>query len=140
MGSLIRRVIYYSVEVNDEPGEALRILSGLKQAGVNLLAGSGFPTGAGRARIDLAPRDPEEFQRVAEKIGIGPCEGKSAFLIQGDDRVGAIADICEKLANQGISIESSQALCAGLGRWGMLLCVSPNDYERAAATLGPEEG
>ena len=49
MAETIRQVDYYYTETPDKPGEGCRILDGLKEAGVNLLAFSGFPKGR-RAR------------------------------------------------------------------------------------------
>jgi hypothetical protein len=58
------------------------------------------------------------------------------FLIQGQDRVGAVADLAGRLGNAGINITSMQALCAGGGRYGVLLWVKSPDLGRAARLLG----
>jgi predicted amino acid-binding ACT domain protein len=62
-------------------------------------------------------------------------EAKRAFLIQGDDRVGAVADITATLEEANINITAATATGAGAGRYGMILWVAPSDYERAAAAL-----
>jgi len=61
---------------------------------------------------------------------------KSAFLIQGDDRLGAVADSLGKLAAQKIDVVAAQAVAAGSKRWGMILWVKPADFERASKALG----
>ena len=136
MADTVRRAGYYYVEVPDQPGEGSDVLSALKEAGVNLLAFSGFPIGAGMAQLDLVPEDPEAFTRAAAGLDIDFSERKNVFLIQGDDRVGAAAETHRKLANEGINIVASQAMAAGSGRFGMILWVKPEDYERAAGILG----
>jgi hypothetical protein len=63
---------------------------------VNLLAFLGFPLGAGRSQIDLVPEDPASLKEAAARAGVTLSEAKRAFLIQGDDRPGAVADITAK--------------------------------------------
>ena len=136
MADMIRQVDYYYVQVPDRPGEGYKILSELRRAGVNLLAYCGFPAGRGKSQLDFAPEDIETFKKTARKMGLKLSDRKRAFLVQGEDRPGALADIAERLASQDISIIAEQAACAGAGRWGMILWVSPGDYRKASKTLG----
>jgi hypothetical protein len=135
MADTVRSVDYYYVTVPNEPGEGQRILTALKASGVNLLAFLGFPEG-GQAQLDLVPEDPEALKTAAEQVGVTLSEAKRAFLIQGDDRVGAIADTMAKLAEADINVTAAAATGAGAGRYGMILWVSAADVEEAASTLG----
>jgi hypothetical protein len=103
---------------------------------VNLLAFLGFPLGGGQSQIDLVPEDPASLREAAERAGITLSEAKQAFLIQGDDRVGAVADTTAKLAQATVNITAAAATSAGAGRYGMIVWVAPADYERAAEALG----
>jgi hypothetical protein len=132
----VRGVDYFYVTVPDAPGEGQRILSALKDSGVNLLAYLGFPLGGGQSQIDLVPEDPDSLKEAAERIGVTLSQAKRAFLIQGDDRVGAVADSMGKLAEANINVTAAAAAGAGSGRYGMILWVAPADYERAANALG----
>ena len=136
MADTVRRVEYYYVNVPDKPGESERILSALKESKVNLLAYLGFPTGGGLSQVDLVPEDPATLRQAAESSGLTLSEAKQAFLIQGDDRVGAVGDVIAKLAEANINITAAAATGAGSGRYGMILWVAPADYERAADALG----
>jgi len=136
MADSIRGVEYHYVTVRDAPGEGQRILSALQESGVNLLAYLGFPLGGGRSQIDLVPEDPDALKHVAEQLGTPLSEAKRAFLVQGDDRVGAVADTTAKLAEAGINVTAAAATAAGSGRYGMILWVAAADYERAADVLG----
>jgi hypothetical protein len=136
MADTVRRVEYYYVKVPDKPGEGNRILSALKESGVNLLAYLGFPSGGGQSQVDLVPEDPSSFRQAAERAGLTVSEAKRAFLIDGDDRVGAVADTTAKLADANVNITAAAAMSAGSGRYGMILWVDPADYERAAGLLG----
>jgi hypothetical protein len=136
MADTVRGIDYYYVTVPDAPGEGERIVSALKDGGVNLLAFLGFPLGGGQSQIDLVPEDPESLKDVAERAGITLSGAKRAFLIQGDDRVGAVADITAKLAEANINLTAAAAASAGSGRYGMIVWVPAADYERAAEALG----
>jgi hypothetical protein len=111
------------------------LLAELRNAGVNLVAFSGFPSGRG-AQIDFVPEDPRAFRAVARKAKwkvVGP---KRAFLVEGDDRQGAVADIMAKLGDAKINVIAVDAVCAGAGRYGAILWVAPRDVTRAAKALG----
>jgi hypothetical protein len=137
MADTVRRVDYYYVTVPDAPGEGQRILSALKDSGVNLLAFLGFPvSGGGLSQLDLVPEDPESLREAAEQAGVTLSEAKRAFLIQGDDRVGAVADTLAKLSEANVNLTAAAATGAGSGRYGMILWVAAADYERAAHALG----
>ena len=136
MADTVRRVEYYYVTVPDTAGEGDRILSALKERGINLLAYLGFPAGGGQSQIDLVPEDPASFRQAVERAGLTLSEAKRAFLIQGDDRVGAVTDTTAKLAGANINITAAAATSAGSGRYGMILWVAPAEYERAAGVLG----
>jgi hypothetical protein len=136
MAETVRGVEYYYVTLPDEPGEGQRVLSALKDSGVNLLAFLAFPLGGGQSQIDLVPEDPELLKDAAERAGITLSEAKRAFLVQGDDRVGAVADITAKLAEANLNVTAAAASAAGSGRYGLILWVAPADYEKAAEALG----
>jgi hypothetical protein len=136
MADTVRSVDYYYVTVPDTPGEGQRILSALKDSGVNLLAFLGFPLDGGRSQLDLVPEDPESLRDAAEQAGVSLSEAKRAFLIQGDDRVGAVADAMTTLGEANVNVTAAAAVGAGSGRYGMILWVAAADYERAADALG----
>jgi len=135
MAETIRLVDYFYVDAPDKPGEAACLLAQLKEAGVNLLAFSGFPKGR-RAQLDFIPADPAAFKAVAKKNKwklVGP---KKGFLIQGDDRVGALAALLAKLSEAKINVTATEAISAGADRYGVILWVKPLDVRRAVKVLG----
>jgi hypothetical protein len=135
MADTVQRVEYHYVTVPDSAGEGHRILSVLKDSGVDLLAFLGFPAGSGQSQLDLVPDDPESLRAAAGRAGIALSEAKRAFLVQGDDRVGAAAEAMAKLAAANIGITAAAATSAGSGRYGMIVWVAPSDYDRAADAL-----
>ena len=135
MGDTIRRVDYFYTETPDKPEEGAKTLSALRDAGVNLLAFTGFPSGR-RSQIDFIPEDTAAFKSAAKKAGIRLSPKKTGFLVQGEDRIGAIADIMSKLAAARINVTAIDAICAGEGRYGAILWVKPRDVRKAARALG----
>jgi hypothetical protein len=135
MAEEIRLVDYFYIEAPDKPGEAYRILSHLKGAGVDLLAFSGFPRGR-RAQLDFIPVDTAAFKAAAKLARLKLVGPKKGFLIQGEDRVGALAEILGKLAEATVNVTATDAVTAGAGRYGVLLWVKPRDVKKAAKVLG----
>ncbi len=135
MAETIRLVDYFYVDAPDKPGEALQYLGQLREAGISLIAFSGFPKGR-RAQLDFIPADAAAFKAVAKKGRwklVGP---KKGFWIQGDDRTGVVADLLAKLREAKINVTASDAVCAGNDRFGMLLWVKPRDVKKAAKVFG----
>lgn len=135
MADRVQKVKYCYAMVPMRAGTGARMLTDLRDAGVNLIAFSGFPAGGGRAQLDFIPEKMGTLRRLAVKKGWKLGRAKNAFLIQGKDSVGAINRHVAKLAERGISITAADAVCAGKGRYGMILWVKPGDYARAARTL-----
>ena len=135
MVEIVQPVEYFYIETANKPGEAFHALSVLKQAGVNLLAFSGFPSGR-RAQLDFIPVDAKAFIQVARKSGWKLSPKKTGFLIQGEDRVGAVADVLGKLAAAKVNVTAVDAVTSGEGRYGAILWVKPPDRKRAAKALG----
>jgi hypothetical protein len=131
----IRRIDYYYTSVPDKPGEGARILAALQGAGVNLIGFSAFPHGARRSQLDLIPEDSAAFTKAARTAGLMLSAKKSGFLIQGEDRPGAVADIVKRLAEAKINVTSVQLFCAGSGRYGGMLWVKAPDLRKAAKAL-----
>ena len=135
MADTVRLVEYFYLTAPQKPGVGAAVLNELRQAGVNLLAFSGFPAGRG-AQMDFIPEDAAAFRAAARKAKWKLTGPKKAFLIGGDDRAGAVADILPKRADASINVTAVDAACAGAGRYGAILWVAPRDVTRAARILG----
>src|SRR5262249_21297183 len=135
MADTVQRVPYFYVEAPDKPGEGAKLLTILQEAGVSLLAFSGFPKGR-RAQIDFIPADPTAFRATARKAKIKLVGPKTSFLVQGEDRPGAVAEFMAKLAEAKINVTAIDAVAAGAGRYGAILWVKPSDVSKATKVLG----
>jgi hypothetical protein len=134
MAQRIRKVQYFSMATPNKAGEGARILGMLRDAGVNLLAYTGFPDGR-KAQMDFVPTDSGRLRRAAKRLKLRLSAGKTGFLVQGDDRRGAVADVMARLAKARINVTAIDAVCAGKGRYGAILWVKPRDVRSAAKTL-----
>jgi len=134
MANKVKRVHYFYTQVPDRPGQGAKVLNALKEVGVNLSAYVAFPKGR-QAQLDFIPTDEAAFKGTAKKAGIKLVGPKTAFLIQGDDRIGAVAETAEKLSSAGINITALHAIAAGARRYGAILWVKPRDVNKAAKIL-----
>jgi hypothetical protein len=135
MADSVRLVDYFYVTAPQKPGVGAALLAELRQAGVNLLVFSGFPSGRG-AQIDFVPEDTAAFRAAAKKAKWKVTGPKRALLLEGDDRPGAIADVMQRLAGAKLNVTAIDAVCAGGGRYGAILWVAPRDVTKAARVLG----
>ena len=135
MATTSRKVGYFFATVADKPGEGARVLGALRDSGINLLAFHAFPTGDGQAQLDFVPADEQAFQDAAKKTNLEIGERKTAFLVDGDDRPGAVAELMRNLAAAGTNVTAIDAVTAG-SRYGSLIWVKQPDVEKAARALG----
>jgi hypothetical protein len=136
MADRIQVVDCYSVTVGDRPGEGRRLLEHISEQGVSLVAFSATPIGEGQTRIDFIPEQRENLETAAEDAGIPLIGPRLAFLIQGEDRLGALHEHHLVLANAGVNVYASNGVCDGEGRYGFILWVKPEDFDGARAAFG----
>jgi hypothetical protein len=135
MADSVRKVQYGYVMVPNRPGQGAKILAALQDAGVDLQAYSGFPGKKG-AQIDVVTGNMAGLRRVARQNGWKLSKVKKGFLVQGEDRLGAVRRHLGRLAEKKVNVVAADAVAAGKGRYGMILWVRPKDYARAARALG----
>jgi len=135
MADATRVVDYYYTMIPDKPGEGARIMRALRDARVNLLAFSAFPSQR-KAQADFIPEDAAAFVAAAKAAKIKLKGPKKVFLIDGDDRVGALSDVLAKLGTAKVNVTALDATCSGMGRYGAILWVKAKDTKKAAAALG----
>ena len=131
----VRTVEYFYTRVEEEPTRAYDLLAKLASEEINLLAFSAIPFGPNHVELTIFPDRSQDFQRVAEKLGwtlIGP---QHACLIQGDDHLGALAEIHRRLLDAGVIIYASTGVTDGEGHYGYVIYVKEEDHLAAARAL-----
>jgi hypothetical protein len=136
MGHTIRRVDYFYTTVRDEPGHGYKLLSQLAELGVNLMALVSVPVGPMRTQLTLFPEDTRRLEQAAAKAGLSLDGPHPALLVHGDDKLGALVGIHEKLYHAKVNVYASSGVSDGKGGYGYVLYVRPNEYDRAAKALG----
>ncbi len=134
MADRVKKVSYCYLMVSNRAAQGTKVLEALHDAGVDLLAYSGFPS-KGKAQLDLIPENMAALRRIARTRGWRLSKVKKGFLIQGNDKLGAVHRHIARLADRKINIVAADAVAAGKGRYGMVLWVKPKDYARAARAL-----
>jgi len=135
MAYRIRRVDYFKATVKDQPGEAYKLLALLADLGINLLAINLIPIGPLCTQMTLFPEDSHQLVQAADKAKLALAGPQRALLIQGEDVLGALAEIHAKLASARVNVFAASGVSDGKGHYCYILHVRPDEYERAAQTL-----
>jgi hypothetical protein len=136
MPDVVRRVDYFHTTIRDRPGESYQILSQLAEMGLNLVAFTAVHVGPTHTQLTRFPEDSGKMAYVASRAGMkleGPYQ---AFLVQGDDKLGALTGIHEALFRADVNVYASSGVTDGRGTFGYLIYVRPESYDRAAEALG----
>ena len=135
MAYKVKKVSYCYVKMSSRAGQGAKVLSALRDAGINLLAFSGFPIKGGKSQIDLVSDNIAGIRKVAKANDWRLSKTKKGFLVQGSDEIGSVQKVINRLAEKNISIIAADAVAAGAGRYGMIMWVNPKNYNRAARAL-----
>ncbi|MFC1661431.1 hypothetical protein ACFL3S_08290 [Gemmatimonadota bacterium] len=135
MAYRIRKVDYYYTTIRDRPGEAYTLLSQLADLGMNMVAFTAVPISPTHTQLTLFPEESLKMESVAQRAGMRLEGPHSAFVVQGDDELGALAQVHEKLFQGSVNVYASTGVTDGQGSFGYLIYVRPEDYDRAAEIL-----
>jgi hypothetical protein len=135
MALSVRTMEYFYTRVEDEPGKAYELLTKLASEDINLLAFSAVPYGPNHVELTIFPDQPENFVHVAKILGWTLTGPQHACLIQGDDHLGALAEIQKKLVDAGVKIYASSGVTDGKGHFGYVIYFREGDYLAAAKAL-----
>ncbi|HJZ85009.1 MAG TPA: hypothetical protein VKN99_07535 [Polyangia bacterium] len=128
-----KRSRYFSIGVEDKPGELAKFAKRLKDAGVNLAGLWGFGMGAGKGQFMAVPEDAAKFKKALEGSPWKATE-QTCFYVTGEDRVGALCEILDRVAGAGINLQAVDGIGLG-GRCGAYLWTDPKDVEKVAKIL-----
>jgi hypothetical protein len=135
MAARVRRVEYFYTTVTDRPGEAYKLLARLAAAEVNLLAFNCVPIGPESTELVLFPENVAQLARAAERSGLVLVGPHRAFLITGDNELGALVEIHRKLYDADINVYASSGVTDGADGYGYIVYVRPEKYDDAARVL-----
>lgn len=136
MNEKIVEVDHYSASIMNKIGEGARILGALRDAGVNFTAMWAYPSGSGKAQLEMIPEDSSRLVKAAKEVGLALGKKQQAFFASGEDRPGAVAELLAKLAAEDVNVGAVQAVCAGAGRYGVVIFLPQKEIRKAAKALG----
>jgi hypothetical protein len=136
MAISIRLIAYYNAKVQDRPGEGYQLLHHLAQEGVDLVAFTGVPVGDHSTQVALFPEEASKLESVARLANLELDGPHSAILVQGDDSLGTLAELHQKLSNVGVNIYASNGVTDGKGNFGCVLYVAEGQHQKALQALG----
>ena len=119
-GFTVRRVDYFYATVKDQPGEAYKLLSRLASLGINLLAITAVPFGPMNTQLTIFPEDAGKLRSEAQKAGLKMDGPQLAFLVQGDDKLSALAEVHMKLYEANVNVYSSSGVTSSKGSYGYI--------------------
>lgn len=140
MSARIFSVDYYYATVANRPGQGCAFLMSLAAGEVNLLAFNAYPISAELTQLVIYPQNATWLGELARRQGLVLHGPHYALLVQGDDELGALTSIHERLGSAQINVSSSTGLTDGHGRYRYIMHVQPEDYDRALEVLNVGQG
>ena len=131
----IKRAEYYYTTIRDRPGAAYKLLAQMAEMGLNLVAFTAVPMGPMHTQLTIFPEDPTTMSAMAQRAGMRIEGPHPAFLVQGDDELGALAEIHSVLYQANVNVYASTGVTDGRGTFGYLIYVRADDFDRAAQAL-----
>ena len=132
----VRNADYFFVRIRDSSENAYELLARLALEEVSLLAFSAVPFGPNHVELTIFPDSRDAFMQLAKKLGWQVTGPQHAFLVQGDDHLGALADIQRMLLQADVQVYAASGVTDGGGHFGYVIYFKEEDHQRAARALG----
>ncbi|MGI8564395.1 MAG: ACT domain-containing protein [Candidatus Dormibacter sp.] len=91
------------VSLEDRPGALADVAGAIAAAGINVEAVLAYSVG-GQTEAHLAFVDGEAARSALEGAGHRVAGERNAFVVQMEDRVGALAELTQRLAGAGVNL------------------------------------
>jgi hypothetical protein len=102
---------------------------------INLLAFSAVPFGPNHVELTIFPDRTAELQALSAGSGSSLIGPQHAILIQGDDQLGALAEIHKTLQDAGVRVFASTGVTDGQRGYGYVIYTKEGDHLAAAKAL-----
>ena len=135
MSHKIRKIEYFYTTVKDQPGASYNLLTQLSGLGIDQVAFVAVPFGPATTQLTIFPNDSDKLIREAERAGMNLDGPHPAILVQGDDELGALEEIHNKLFLANVNVYTSMGVTDGKGGFGYIIYIRPEAFERAMKAL-----
>lgn len=117
----------------DRVGSLAETMAAFRGAGVSIRGHAGFPAWAGEGVLHLIVDDTDRARAALREIGVEVREERVVLTIPVADRPGSFADVLERVAAVGVSVDLTYSLADGS------IVLGVNDNERASRALASAE-
>jgi len=133
----VERVDVWAATIEDKPGGLARVLSALRDAAVDLqfVVARRTPEAPDKGVVFVAPLQGEREIRAATQVGFSITTSLYSVRVMGLDQLGAIAQMSQMLADEGINLRGLSAAVLGTQFIAYLAIDSLDDAEKAVDIL-----
>ena len=135
MAHKIQKAEYFNVTIKDEPGSSYKLLNQLAELGINQLAFVAVPMGPTNTQLTIFPEDPDQLLAETKKAALSLDGPHPAILVRGDDELGALQHIHNRLFMANVNVYASTGVTDGKGGFGYIVYVRPEQFDRAVEAL-----
>jgi hypothetical protein len=133
----VERVDVWAATIDDKPGCLAKVLSVLRDAGVDLqfIVARRTPEASGKGVVFVAPLEGDSAIRAATQVGFSVSQSLHSVRVMGLDQLGIIAQLTEMLADGGINLRGVSAAVLGTQFIAYLAVDSLGDAEQTIDIL-----
>jgi hypothetical protein len=131
----VRQIEYTNIVVEYRVSDASKLLSTLASSGIDFLAYEATSIEGKQTLFTLFSDNAQKMAKVADKHGFKVDGPYSAILVKGDEEIGALAAIYDKLSQANISVDESSGIAHINGGYGVILYIKQEDCREALMAL-----
>ena len=133
----VERIDVWAAAIDDKPGGLAKVLSVLRDAGVDLqfIVARRTPETSGKGVVFVAPLEGDSAIRAATQVGFSVTPTLHSVRVMGLDELGIIAQLTQMLADGGINLRGVSAAVLGTQFIAYLAVDSLGDAEKAIDIL-----
>ena len=129
----IKRVTVHCVDIEDKQGSLQKFLSQSSLSGVDYLCFVAYSCEGNKGRVAVSAKDEKAFVAFTKEANL-VVTTEAGFVVDGEDRLGAAAEVLAKMAQNNIrGIIGSGMVCND--RYKMLVVVDEEDAELTQKVL-----
>ena len=133
----VERVDVWAATIDDKPGGLAKVLSVLRDAGVDLqfIVARRTPEASGKGVVFVAPLQGDSAIRAATQAGFSVTPSLHSIRVMGLDQLGIIAQLTQMLADGGINLRGVSAAVLGTQFIAYVALDSLSDADKAIDIL-----
>ena len=133
----VERVDVWAATIDDKPGGLAKVLSALRDAGIDLqfIVARRTAEASGKGVVFVAPIQGDSATRAATQAGFSVSQSLHSIRVMGLDRLGIMAQLTQMLADEGINLRGVSTAVLGTQFIAYLALDSQDDADKAVDVL-----